>query len=99
MLLREGVILAGLQPEMRLVKKHAGRIWSEHGQECVIVSALDREHSDGSLHPFGYALDLRTSYFNSVEAGNVARELREALGDKYQVVVEGTHIHVEYDPN
>lgn len=98
MLLREGVILAGLQPEMRIVKKFAGSIWKKHGQECVILSGLDREHSDGSLHPFGYALDLRSRYFGKDQIQVVAKELRGAIGPKYQVLTEATHIHVEYDP-
>jgi len=96
MLLKEGVILAGLQPEMRSVKKHAGLIWKKHGQECVITSGLDREHSDGSLHPFGLALDFRTNYFGKDQVEVVAQELREALGQGYQIVVEATHIHTQY---
>lgn len=98
MLMREGVILAGLQPEMRIVKKYADRIWKKHGQRCVITSGLDREHSPGSLHPFGYALDFESKVFGKDQVLIVAHELEEALGKKYQVLYEGTHFHVEYDP-
>ena len=98
MLMREGVILAGLQPEMRIVKKHADRIWKKHGERCVITSAVDREHSPGSLHPFGYALDFESKLFGGDQCEIVAQEMRDALGPKYQVFFEGDHFHVEYDP-
>ena len=96
MRLKKGVILTGLQLEMRQVKIAAEAIWKNNGQECVITSGLDGKHSVGSLHPFGYALDLRTNYFDKITKIKVSNELQIELGQDYEVHLESTHIHVEY---
>lgn len=94
---KEGVVLAGLQLPMRIVLCEAAMIWRQHGQELVITSALDGVHSPGSLHPFGYAVDLRTRYFKPSEAIAIGEELYRALPEGYDVIPYKTHIHVEYD--
>lgn len=94
---KSGVIIAGLKLEMRKVLVNADKVWKAHGQELVITSGMDGVHSPGSLHPYGYALDLRTRYFDSAEHKSIAAELRAELGNKYNVVVHSTHIHTEYD--
>ncbi len=94
---KNGVVLLGLKLEMRKVLIEADKVWKAHGQELTITSGLDGIHSPGSLHPYGYALDLRTRYFDKAEYTTIAAELRAALGDKYDVIVHYTHIHIEYD--
>lgn len=110
MKLKKGVWLPGLKMEMRKVFVNAEAIWIAHSQELVVTSGLDGTHSAGSLHYYGYALDLRTSYFSHPEAMAVSRTLRVALGSDYDVVLHPHryhdsgvmkspgHIHVEYDP-
>ena len=91
--------MAGLKVEMRLALIVADRIWRKHGKELVITSGLDSEHSAGSWHYYGYALDLRSRYFTKPgEADMVAKELQDELGSAYDVVHHALHIHVEYDP-
>jgi len=97
MKLKHGVSLVGLHLPMRKVLIEAERIWKAHGKELVVTSGLDGQHSARSLHYYGYAVDLRTRYFDTVTTMKVANELRSALGEKYQVIVERNHIHVEYD--
>ena len=87
----------GLQPQMQRVLKEADKIWSEHGQELVITSARDGIHSAGSLHYYGFAVDLRTRYFSPNAKRQVANDLDDILGEDYDVIVHATHIHVEYD--
>ena len=94
---KKGVIIAGLKLEMRKVLIAADKIWKEHDQELVITSGMDSVHSPGSLHPYGYALDLRTRYFDGFEVEQVEKKLSAQLGNKYDVVRHSTHIHVEYD--
>lgn len=97
--LKEGVSLMGIQYEMRKVLVAADKIWEEHGQVLVITEACGGEHSAGSLHYYGLALDLRTRFWENPEASQVANELKEALPEDYDVVNHpGSHIHVEYDP-
>ena len=97
MKIKTEVILQGLQIEMRKVLKIADEEYKKVGQELVITSALDGVHSAGSYHPFGYAIDIRTNFFIEEEKQLMAERLRERLGGDYDVVVESTHIHIEYD--
>lgn len=98
MKLKRGVTLAGIKIEMRPVLIAADAIWQEHGKKLVVTSSTGGAHSAGSFHYYGYALDLRSWYFSRKIATEVTRKLRLALGSDYDVVNEGTHIHVEYDP-
>ncbi len=94
---KKGVVLAGLQFPMRTVLIKASHIWEQNGQELVITSTLDGVHSPGSLHPYGYAVDLRTRYFKHTVAIQIELSLDNALSDEYNVILHKTHIHVEYD--
>jgi len=97
MKVKTGVALAGLKIYMRKVLTVADHVWTAHGRELVVTSTTDGVHSPGSLHPYGYAVDLRSRYFTADEIKVVAAELRGLLGTRYDVVVHKTHIHVEYD--
>lgn len=73
-------------------------IYQHFGHECVITSLNDSKHMKGSLHYKGQAVDIRTRYFDSNTLAQVYNELVRRLGKKYDVVLEGNHIHVEFDP-
>lgn len=71
--------------------------------EAVITSGGDGTHSATSKHypennPSGMveALDFRRWEVNNPEAARL--EIKEKLGPDYDVVIEKTHFHVEYDP-
>jgi len=64
----------------------------------VITSAHDGTHSEGSLHDDGLAVDLRVWGFSEAEAKRTTAEIQDRLGERWDVIYEGTHIHVEYDP-
>ena len=51
-----------------------------------------------SMHYVGYALDFRTRHIAVGWHEKLAKEVRRALTDEYDVVLEKTHLHVEYDP-
>ena len=98
MKIKEGVILNGLKIEMRPVLIEAETIWKRAGEELVITGGLDGTHSAGSLHYYGFALDLRTRYFSTDVAKTVYGALRASLDDDFDVILHKSHIHVEYDP-
>jgi hypothetical protein len=50
------------------------------------------------LHDDGLALDLRVWGFTDDERAQVAYEIQERLGVRWDVVDEVTHLHIEYDP-
>lgn len=97
-ILKEGVIIAGLDRRMRPALIHGARIWKSFNQKLVITSGLEGEHSPGSLHYYGLAIDMRTRYFSDIEVSQVAAQLTKDLGDDFDVVITKTHIHCEYDP-
>jgi hypothetical protein len=100
MIIKEGVILAGLNIKMRPALLVANNIWAAFGQELTITGGLDGTHSAGSLHYYGLALDFRTRYFSEETKQLVADTLLSqltAIDHHFQVIVHSTHIHVEYD--
>lgn len=96
MKVKEGVDLRDLNIIMRPVLVLAARIYEENGQELVITSTGEGVHSPGSLHYYGYAVDLRTHYFDVPTQNRVFEALTVALPE-YQVLLKDTHIHIEYD--
>lgn len=72
--------------------------------ECVVTSANDGRHMDGSLHYVGRAVDLRTRDLHPDVIGKLVLALRKRLnGDAtmnrpYQVIQEADHLHLEWQP-
>jgi len=97
MKIKKGAILAGLKIQMRKVLIAANMVWKKYGEELVVTEGLGGEHSAGSLHYYGFAVDLRTRYFIQNIHDEIARELRRQLDSDYDVIVHKTHIHAEYD--
>lgn len=87
-----------LSPQIVFALMVADSIYRKYGQELVVTSLNDSKHSFKSLHYDGHAADLRTHYFTGADRIRVSDELRDALHDDYDVVLEKDHIHLEYDP-
>lgn len=98
MKIKTNVKLLGLRPEILLALFIADKIYSNHNQELVLTEATGGKHGRASLHYVGLAVDVRTHYFTDGEVKLVAKDLKEALGENYDVVVEKTHIHIEFQP-
>ena len=96
MKIKRGASLAGLHLSMREVLVMADRIWKEHGKELVITCGTDGTHSAGSLHYYGYALDLRSKYFSQATKDQAVAKLGQQLGFDYDVIAHKTHVHVEF---
>ena len=70
----------------------------------TITSICDGNHMAGSKHYEGKAFDFRTWIDNAgnqlpqLDKQHLKKALQDELGDDYDVVIESTHIHVEYDP-
>jgi hypothetical protein len=100
MKLKDGVILAGLNPVMRQALIKSEEIWIYLGREegVTITSGLDGCHSAGSYHYYGLAIDLRIKYFNEDQKADAFRLLVQSLSRSgFDVVMHSTHIHIEYD--
>lgn len=104
MKLKEKVDVVGLKTEMITVLRVGVAAFAASGHECIVTSALDGNHGDDSLHYDGYALDFRIKHLGKTKKDrkelveSVALHFGASLGADYDVVIEDTHIHVEYDP-
>jgi len=98
--IKPGVDLSGIRSELVLALGVASAVYTTFGKNLTITSARDSKHKAGSKHYVGLAADLRTSAagIDAVTAGRIQAELKEALGAQFDVVVEGDHIHLEFDP-
>ena len=94
------VNVTGLKPE---IVKILGTVWKVATElnginyELVITSAKDGQHKTGSKHYSGEAIDIRSRDMRN-KVG-LKRRLQEEIGKDYDIVIEETHIHIEYDPS
>ena len=98
MRLKDGVQIAGLRREMQPAIEAAQKAFAARNVECVITSALDGKHKSQSLHYLGLALDFRTRHVSEEARQEIALEIASELGGDFDVVLERTHLHVEYQP-
>lgn len=97
--IKPGVNLNDISPQMQMANAKAQLLWLAFGQTLVITSGREGGHRRRSKHYEGNACDYRTRYFDYATKSVVASTLAHILGDDYDVVVEPTHIHTEYDPD
>ena len=96
--IKPGVSVARLKPQMNLALLIAGSIFAEQQMDMWITSGDDGSHSAKSLHWLGCAVDLRTRHLPVTDKTRIVMLLKRALADAYDVVLEPTHIHLEWDP-
>lgn len=98
---KQGVYLNRLHPVMYLAMIVISKKYNTLGLDFVITSTYDSVHMEGSLHYEGCAIDVRTREItNSLELGELVDSIREdllALDKCFDVVLESTHLHIEYD--
>jgi len=97
LLLKPGVRVAGLRPEILLAVIAAERVCAEMGVDCVVTACVDGVHQAGSLHYCGLAVDLRSRDFRPGDADKAITRIKQCLGADYDVVLENDHIHIEFD--
>lgn len=68
------------------------------GEDATVTYTTNGRHKSSSLHYQGHAVDLRTRDMTPDQRRDALNRLREVLGEDFDVVDEGDHIHVEYDP-
>ncbi len=96
MLLETGVDLSRLRPEIRKRLNMMCKVYREFSDgEMIITSTYEGSHSPGSLHYANLAIAIKSPE----DVAGFANGLRANLSDKYDVVPEGDHIRVEYDPD
>ena len=98
---KEGVFLEleALRPEMMHGLYVAALTCPDYGV-LTVTSQADGEHQDNSLHFRGRAWDIRTRHMTTQDTKDWSLDLRMALGEDWDVVLEvdPPHLHIEYDP-
>ena len=96
--IKQGCDVVDLRREVWIVIYMAAEVYRKYNTQLVITSAGDSKHSPGSFHYIGLAADIRIRNLpKKSDAKQVADEIRRIAGDNYDVILEKTHIHIEYD--
>lgn len=90
--------VAGLTPQAILGIIICHTIYAKHGYDLVITAGIDGAHMRASKHYSGNAWDMRTSNIPENLRETIRAECQAACGDDYDIVVEESHCHGEYDP-
>lgn len=94
-----GVQVPYFNPRLSYVLELAS-IWAIWKRIPVDINALgDRQHSANSLHPWGLAADLDTDGDKPEDLAALYGFLARSLPSDYDVINEGDHVHVEFDPH
>jgi hypothetical protein len=97
---KSGVVLDDpLKPTTEAIKIAAERAFAEWNLTAVITSGRDGVHMASSKHYTGDALDFRRWQSDAIgRTTQIVEHMRSLLGSEFDVVLERTHIHAEYDP-
>lgn len=98
MILKSDVRVRGIRPEIVVAMMVANSIFYVHGVAMVVTSGTEGTHSRTSLHYTGCAFDARIRDIPDETLRAIVKELKGGLGPDFDVVVENTHIHIEYQP-
>ena len=99
MIFKDGIKLNGIRAEIVMalvIAQETARIYNQH-YRISVTSVTDGKHSNGSLHYVGQAADIRVADM-PFDVMKYVDSLKLALKENYDVVLEKTHIHIEYQP-
>jgi hypothetical protein len=98
MKLKKGVTCSKVQPQLLLALQIINSVFTQHICELTITSLDDGVHKKDSKHYLGLACDCRTRDLKIRTLIDIVEDLRNTLGEDFDVVVEKDHLHIEYDP-
>jgi len=95
---KPGVKIGGMRPELVYGIMIVASVYGYHGYDCVVTCVTDGYHVKGSRHYVGLAAGTRTRDLREGLAIEIAGQVQENLGADWDVTLEPTHLHFEYDP-
>lgn len=87
---KEGVF-GELLPEAMEGLRQVKKLFAAQGEDLYITSVREGTHGPSSFHPSGRAWDMRPN------AKIPATSIKRQLGDAFDVVDEGNHVHIEWE--
>ena len=98
MQLKKGVSIQGIRPELLIAIMIADRVYQVHSCILVLTSVTDGKHSATSLHYSGCAFDCRVRSLEPSQRANIVSDLKISMPNDFDIVLESTHVHIEYQP-
>lgn len=98
MTFKAGVKIGGLQPETIVAIMVMDDIYQSFGIHLIVTAIMNGKHMVGSLHYKGYAFDCRTRDVAPSTVNSILACAKQTLDGEFDVINEGDHIHIEYDP-
>jgi len=99
--IKEGAKILGIRPEILLAYIIVGDVYHEAKVEadCTLTECTGEKHGKASLHYVGLAIDVRIwSFQTPEELEHIRYTIQKRLGSQYDVVLESTHFHIEFQP-
>lgn len=98
MAFKDGTRLFGLKAELIPAMVVAEGLCHEYGVQPVVTSIADGTHKPFSSHVRGMAFDLRVRDIPETKREGFRRKLESRLTSEFQVILEPTHIHIQFKP-
>lgn len=93
---KEGVKLTITKAVNKLLQAGA-TAFAVVNKPCVVTSGCDGQHQVNSKHYTNEAIDLRTFHLQGDELHTVVQAMQDTLGQDFDVVIEASHLHCEFD--
>lgn len=95
---KDGVNPRDLQMIMRQSLLICDGVYKHYNKEVVVTCTGNGDHGPRSLHPWGYAYDIRTHFFTEDIKKCVYNDIAASFKKtNFQIVSEATHFHIEFD--
>lgn len=96
---KEGVRSRDLRRRMRPALLIVDSVLAGMNRRFTVTCTADGDHSPTSLHPWGFAFDVRTRHMSITQQRKALQEIEDRFkSTPYEIVFHTTHFHIEYDP-
>lgn len=90
--------ISGVRTEIFAALVMVDQVYRRRGFEMEWTSGVESTHSPGSLHYVGLAVDIGITAVGESQRGPLAQEIKDTIGEDFDVVLRKDHIHIEFQP-
>lgn len=97
--LKKGSDLSNFSTQALFAAIVVDQVYEKYGKNDVTITEVSGgKHGKSSVHYYGFAIDVRTWVLNDTEKVHITNELKDRLGEQFDIIMHDSHLHVEYDP-